>query len=271
MGAHLAAAGALIDTDPELAYRHAEAARRRAARLPVVREAAAEAAYAAGEYAVALREFRALRRMNGSGDFLPVMADCERALGKPREALKLLAGIDTEQMDANLRLEALLVEAGARDDLGQHDEALRLLRAEITRRRGPKLGQARLRYAYAEMLIADGDTEGARQWLEAAQRLDVHQALGVDDRIAELDGLVIEPEFYDALDDVDELDEDEGEAPSADDGPPSGESPELFQTEESDHPHEPVDDGHRDPEQPQNGPQRSEGEREGDDAGDDAR
>jgi hypothetical protein len=35
----------LIDEDPELAYRHAEAARRRAARLPVVREAAAETAY----------------------------------------------------------------------------------------------------------------------------------------------------------------------------------------------------------------------------------
>ena len=39
---HLVAAGELIDTDPELAYAHAEAARRRAARLPIVREAAAE-------------------------------------------------------------------------------------------------------------------------------------------------------------------------------------------------------------------------------------
>ena len=60
---HLVLAGELIDTDPELAYRHAEAARRRAARLPIVREAAAETAYAAGRFDVALSEFRALRRM----------------------------------------------------------------------------------------------------------------------------------------------------------------------------------------------------------------
>ena len=39
---HLVVAGQLVDEDPELAYAHAEAARRRAARLPIVREAAAE-------------------------------------------------------------------------------------------------------------------------------------------------------------------------------------------------------------------------------------
>ena len=62
VAAHLVVAGRLIDDDPEQAYAHAEAARRRAARLPIVREAAAETAYAAGLYDVALTEFRALRR-----------------------------------------------------------------------------------------------------------------------------------------------------------------------------------------------------------------
>jgi hypothetical protein len=51
---HLAAAGAFIDEDPELAYRHALAARARASRIAVVREAAGETAYAAGHYAEAL-------------------------------------------------------------------------------------------------------------------------------------------------------------------------------------------------------------------------
>ena len=41
VAAHLVVAGRLVDDDPELAYAHAEAARRRAARLPIVREAAA--------------------------------------------------------------------------------------------------------------------------------------------------------------------------------------------------------------------------------------
>jgi hypothetical protein len=89
VAAHLVVAGRLVDEDPDLAYAHAEAARRRAARLPIVREAAAETAYAAGRYDVALSEFRALRRMTGSPDYLPVMADCERALGRPHNALKL--------------------------------------------------------------------------------------------------------------------------------------------------------------------------------------
>src|SRR5690242_10711567 len=48
---HLVAAGRLIDSDPETAYQHTLAARSRAARLAVVREACGEAAYAAGHYA----------------------------------------------------------------------------------------------------------------------------------------------------------------------------------------------------------------------------
>ena len=48
---HLVAAGLLLDTDPETAYQHTLAARARAARIAVVREACGEAAYAAGHYA----------------------------------------------------------------------------------------------------------------------------------------------------------------------------------------------------------------------------
>ena len=120
-------AGQLIEDDPELAYAHAEAARRRAARLPIVREAAAETAYAAGLYDVALSEFRALRRMTGTPDYLPVMADCERALGRPHNALKLAREADRVGLDPALRIEMIIVEAGARRDLGQDHEARRIL------------------------------------------------------------------------------------------------------------------------------------------------
>ena len=53
---HLVMAGRLLDDDPALAYHHALAARRRAARVGVVREAAGVAAYAPGRYADALAE-----------------------------------------------------------------------------------------------------------------------------------------------------------------------------------------------------------------------
>ena len=76
-------------SDPETAYQHTLAARARAPRLAVVREATGEAAYAAGHYAEALAELRAAKRMNGATAYLPIMADCHRALGKPQQALKL--------------------------------------------------------------------------------------------------------------------------------------------------------------------------------------
>lgn len=191
VGAHVIAAGQLIDEDPELAWRHAEAARRRAGRVPVVREAAAETAYAAGKYDVALREFRAIRRMNGGDDLIPVMADCERALGRHRDALELLESIDSKRVTGAVAIEALLVEAGTRSDMGQREEALRLLKNAISRKVGPKTGQARLRYAYAEMLLEAGDTQGARSWFESAGALDVDASLDVTDRVAELDGVLL--------------------------------------------------------------------------------
>ncbi len=219
VAAHLVAAGSLIDEDPELAYRHAEAARRRAARLPVTREAAAETAYAAGMYDVALTEFRALRRLNGSADYLPVLADCERALGKPEAALKLVAEGERLLKDPSLLVELRIIQAGCRADLGQTAEALRLLAAEIERPRGvvPKQAQARLRYAYAALILASGDEAAAREWFVAAARIDP-EATDALDRLDELDGFVLDADFSEDEDEADEGSEDEGsEAAEADD------------------------------------------------------
>ena len=124
---HLVAAGTLLDTDPETAYQHTLAARARAARIAVVREACGEAAYAAGHYAEALAELRAAKRINGAQDYLPVMADCERALGRPDKALDLARNPAVARLDPALKAEMTIVEAGARRDLGQLDAALRTL------------------------------------------------------------------------------------------------------------------------------------------------
>ena len=195
VGAHILAAGELLDVDPELAHRHAEAARRRAGRLSVVREAAAETAYIAGHYDIALREFRAIRRMNGGDELLPVLADCERALGRHRDALDLLATLDPGTKKLGLRIECILVEAGIRNDLGQHGEALRVLKAAISRQVGPKFGQARLRYAYADLLERAGRGDAAREWFESAARLDPEGRLDIAERIATLDGVTLPEDF----------------------------------------------------------------------------
>ncbi len=210
VAAHIIVAGQLVDIDPDLAYRHAEAARRRAARLPIVREAAAETAYASGRYDVALREFRAIRRMNGGNELVPVIADCERALGRPRDALELLESLPANE-PMEVRIEALLVEAGVRDDLGQRGEAMRLLRAAITRKVGTSHAQARLRYAYANLLLESGDEAAARDWFTAAAALDPDGTLDTSDRLAELDGVRL-PEVMELVDEPDDDDPAEGDA-----------------------------------------------------------
>ena len=214
VAAHLVVAGQLVDEDPELAYAHAEAARRRAARLPIVREAAAETAYAAGRYDVALSEFRALRRMTGTPDYLPVMADCERALGRPHNALKLAREADRAGLDPALRIEMIIVEAGARRDLGQDHEA----RADSgacgcrgtareSRHRSPWLGCATptpMRCSQA------GKDSEARHWFAAAAKLDHDQETDAQQRVDELDGILI---------DYDEDDEDESGTQQPQDSP----------------------------------------------------
>jgi tetratricopeptide (TPR) repeat protein len=192
---HLVLAGQLVDSEPALAYAHAEAARRRAARLPIVREAAAETAYAAGRYDVALSEFRALRRMTGVDDYLPVMADCERALGRPQNALKLARESERRSLDPALRVEMTIVEAGARADLGQHPEARRILQRAV-REASPSpelaLAHARLQYAYADVLLDAGQQAEARSWFASAAQLDAEQQTNAQQRVDELDGFRID-------------------------------------------------------------------------------
>ncbi|WP_225437344.1 hypothetical protein [Arthrobacter sedimenti] len=127
MSKHLVMAGRLIDFVPELAFEHALAASRRGGRLACVREAVAMTAYAAGKYGEALRELRTFRRISGSNVHLPLMADCERGLGRPDRALDLIKSEDAETLDTAGKVELAIVESGARGDLGDLDAALSAL------------------------------------------------------------------------------------------------------------------------------------------------
>jgi tetratricopeptide (TPR) repeat protein len=169
---HLAAAGAFIDDDPELAYRHALAARARASRIAVVREAAGETAYAAGHYAEALSELRAAKRMNGATDYLPIMADCHRALGNPEQAIKLAKSPSVANFSSEAKAEMTLVEAGARRDMGQLDAALRTLELAPLTSKSRSAWVVRLRYAYADTLEAAGREADALAWFHRTHAID---------------------------------------------------------------------------------------------------
>ena len=169
---HLAAAGMLIDTDPETAYQHTLAARARASRLAVVREATGEAAYASGHYAEALAELRAAKRMNGATAYLPIMADCHRALGHPEQALKLAKSPSVANFPPAAKAEMTIVEAGARRDMGQLDAALRTLEMAPLTSKSRESWVVRLRYAYADTLEAAGRENDALAWFHRTHAID---------------------------------------------------------------------------------------------------
>jgi tetratricopeptide (TPR) repeat protein len=183
---HLIECGRLLDIDPRRALEHARAARRRAGRVGAVREAVGIAAYHAQEWAEALTELRTARRISGDPSVLPVIADCERALGRPERALRVLSDPDVAKLDPATRVELLIVVAGARRDLGQLDAALAVLARGGLDRTRPRPGAARLWYAYADTLEAADRREEAAQWFAASAAADVDGELDAADRAGEL-------------------------------------------------------------------------------------
>ncbi|WP_248965584.1 hypothetical protein [Sphaerisporangium perillae] len=212
---HLVAAErALGEDDAARAYEHAKVARRFAARIGVVREAVGLAAYRAGHYAEALSDLRAARRMTGSDEFLPIMADCERGLGRPERALDLVRSPEAERLDRAGRIELAIVESGARRDLGQHDAAvITLQRVPELRNQEPHPWSARLAFAYADALAEAGHESAATDWFERAMMFDEDGETDAAERYAELTGAVIEDieEDIDEDEDEDEFGEDAGE------------------------------------------------------------
>ncbi|KRE76805.1 hypothetical protein ASG71_15115 [Arthrobacter sp. Soil763] len=178
---HLVMAGRLIEDEPELAFQHALAASRRGGRLAAVREAVGLTAYAAGHYGEALREFRTYRRISGSNMHLPVMADCERGLGRPDRALDVARSEEAKDLDAPGKVELAIVAAGARSDLGQFDAAVSELEiAQLDINRAFSYSP-RLFRAYADALTAAGRGAEAGKWERQAVVAENALGLGEDE------------------------------------------------------------------------------------------
>jgi hypothetical protein len=184
---HLAAAlYALEAGDAPLAHQHAIAARSRAARLPAVREMCGMAAYQSEMWAEALNEFRTYMRLTGDPIFLPLMADCERGLGRPQRALQIARSEQVRSLDAEARIEMRIVASGARRDLGQMDAAIAVLEIPELDSRAHTPLVTRIRYAYAEALLAAGERTKARDWFVKAALADVEDLTDAADRAVEL-------------------------------------------------------------------------------------
>ncbi|HEY7261603.1 MAG TPA: hypothetical protein VH589_08990 [Trebonia sp.] len=204
VGRYLVAAE--LASDPEQAYRYAQAARRLAGRIGVVREVNGVTAYHTGRWAEALAELRAARRLTGRDEYLPLMADSERALGRLDRALELVQSDGAKRLPRAAQIELRIVESGIRRDQGLADAAVLALQVpELTDGR-LRPWSARLFYAYGDALLAAGRPEAAREAFSRAVIADEDEETDALTRLDELDGVTLED-----LEDVDEdedLDED---------------------------------------------------------------
>ena len=197
-----------LEDDPERAYAHARVARDLAARVGVVREVAGVAAYRVGNWAEALSELRAARRLTGRETYLPMMADSERALGRLDRALAVVHSDEAAALDRASQIELLIVESGIRRDQGQPDAAVIVLQVPELIDRRPRPWSAALFYAYADALLAAGRTDDGRVWFARAAAADTNGDTDAEERFQELEGITLE--------DLDPTADDEDDADGAD-------------------------------------------------------
>ncbi|WP_328452322.1 hypothetical protein [Amycolatopsis sp. NBC_00438] len=193
VGKHLVAAGGLLDSDPEAALEHAKYAKAKASRVPIVREALGLVAYHSGNWAEALSELRAVRRMTRSDDHIAIIADAERALGRPERALDLAKEVDTAKLAKATQVELAIVAAGARRDLGQIDAAVVSLQGADLKAGKRDPWSARLFYAYADNLVAAERKDEAIRWFLNAADADTDDETDAAERAADLSNEGIEP------------------------------------------------------------------------------
>jgi tetratricopeptide (TPR) repeat protein len=173
------------DPDPDAAVQAARRAKRAAPRAASVREALGVALYQAGDYQAARTELAAAQRISGRADLAAMLADIERALGRPERAVALFERTDRSRMESDTAAELLLVAASAYGDLGQPAAGVALIRRHA---RWPvELAEHHLRLAYAEGALAEqaGDPARARSAFERVVRA--------------------EPEFHDAAERLERL------------------------------------------------------------------
>jgi tetratricopeptide (TPR) repeat protein len=169
VGSHLVMVARYIEEDPTKALSHALSAVRRGGRLACVREAAGVAAYATGDFALALRELRTFNRISGSNEQIALIVDSERGLERPEKALELGRSVDRKKLSDAAAATLAIAMSGARLDLGQADMALAELEIPQLDPNTAFTYSPSLFWAYAEVLEELGRVKEAATWRQRAE------------------------------------------------------------------------------------------------------
>ena len=147
-----------------------------------VRELLGLTLYRLGRWKAAAAELEAFRQLSGSVDQEPVVADCERALGRHAAVEARWEELRRESPGAEVLGEGRLVMAGSLADRGRLDDAIALLARYETDRARPRDWHVRTWYALADLYERAGDVPHARalfkrlvkwdaEFFDAAERL----------------------------------------------------------------------------------------------------
>ena len=132
--------------------------------VAAVRELYGLTLYRLGSWKGALRELRAFGELTGSVDQLPVVADCERALGHHARVAEIWSELRTAGAGSDVLAEGRIVMAGSLADRGRIDDAIALLGPAAARQvRGPHERHVRQWYLLADLYERSGDVPRARE------------------------------------------------------------------------------------------------------------
>ncbi len=130
-------------------------------------------------------ELKAYRRFSGRADQNHVIADCLRALGRPREAVPLAEEELRAKVPNEAKAEAVIVAASALADQGRFAEALAFLGRARTSADVAEAYTLRLWYVRGDILARAGRREEAAAEFRKIMRHDA-AAFDVAERLAEL-------------------------------------------------------------------------------------
>jgi tetratricopeptide (TPR) repeat protein len=172
--------------DSRGAVAEAQKAKDLAPRSVAVREVLGMALYRQERWRDALAELQTYRRMSGRADQNHLIADAERAVGRPERAVPLaeeaLAG---RGVPIAAKAEAVIVAASALADMGRFDQALGLLRRVRTSDDVARPEVLRVWYVIADVLEKAGRPREAAAQFRKIMRHDPG-AYDVAERVAQL-------------------------------------------------------------------------------------
>jgi tetratricopeptide (TPR) repeat protein len=155
--------------------------------VAAVRELAGLAAYRSSKWREAVRHLQAFSALTDSAEHIPVLMDCQRALGKPKKVVDLWSDLRQSSPEPDVLAEGRIVAAASLAETGDLHGAIAMLATAGASKalRNPSNRHIRQWYLLGDLYERAGDVPRARELFERVAKVD-REAYDVLDRLAAL-------------------------------------------------------------------------------------